>query len=260
VRDPATFAAQAALAASLTLTPMIGARAAEPSGPDVAARAYWDKVVATCGGATYLYDVYNGVYDSPRLDELKGSVSYRIEMDPPTPAERLNGMEWRAITSIRSTVWRTRYPRSTGKDGRWEPWGDDAQLFVHIQNLNGRVTFNGLELSQIHDRPSCNGPEVAEDQPLQPPTAAQAALQLEQYYMGVPWGQTARPGESWFIANAPIHTQPDIHSPVIGYANPAEAVPFLGWDNLKWGHIRILGGDGRLADGYVVSNFFRWSE
>jgi hypothetical protein len=120
-----------------------------------AAQAYWKKVIAVCGGNTYLFDVYDATTGN-RVDELTGHVAYRLdEVDPPSTAERLNGLDWRAITSITSNASRERYPDAPGDDGKWDAWSEGGPFYVHIEKSNGHITFNGHDLSTVLAAPSC---------------------------------------------------------------------------------------------------------
>jgi hypothetical protein len=233
---------------------------AEENNPNAAALAYWDKVVAVCGGATYLYGVNEG--SSPgRIDEFKGTVSYRTELDPPSPAERLNGLEWRAITSITSTVGRTRFPEASGTGARWQDWGDNPQAYVHIQNLNGRVTFNGLELSQIHERPSCKGADVLDVPPpapgephfIAPPDPASAALSQESTYLREPVYRHPVLGELWWGGGVPLRAAPARDASQVML--PKAGTTFrIGSVNGQWAGVTVVKGDGAGASGYVAVN------
>lgn len=244
----------AAAVAAVLLGGVTQARADEPAD---AAHAYWNKVGIVCGGATYLrYGVNLSLF------EVRGA-QYTLEADPPSPAERLNGMEWRILGWSRSPVYRS---RSDG-DGAWERWADDAELVVHIQKVNGQVTFNGRALSEFPDHPSCGSAEVQEGA-YRPPSAPPppisrvepqpdpmaAALAQESMYLGTPYAAAPNVGETWWVGQAPLRSSPSVGASIITLL-PTEMRVRVDGVQGHWAQVFVPQGNGHSFSGFLVMNF-----
>jgi hypothetical protein len=209
----------------------------EPAG---AAGAYWQRVSAACQGGTFLH---YGLNDT--LWELKGATMH-VDVDHLTEADRLNGLEWRAVSWLAPTA-----ARDHGGDGpSWSPWTSGSRFYVHIERSGGQTTFNGRSLNDAMPAPSCR--EVLAS--LAPAAHLSATQESENWQLSRPFDYDAlhaQPGQHWSLAAAPVHTQPDEHSPVAATLADAEIVTFGGWEG-RWARV-----SGSFGEGYVLANFFR---
>jgi hypothetical protein len=110
------------------------------------AENYWRQYLMHCGESTYLLE------EGQRLIEYR-QAAVEVKANPLNEADKLNGVEWRGLTFLRTTVERSILPDSAKPT--WSPWNQSAGRGPEgMSKVNGKWTFTpGMmnRLAPAHD-------------------------------------------------------------------------------------------------------------
>ena len=132
--------------------PSVGAKPPQTGPAGMAAKRYWDKVLARCGDDAFHY------FDRSEIVDYKGPVSFAVHTEPLTDAERQAGYVWKARSTLTAPAWRSR-----GADdnlhtrGEWSAFVGDADESVSIVMTKAQVLlFEGQPLMQYRKAIACD--------------------------------------------------------------------------------------------------------
>ena len=170
---------------SVWTSPMSGYGQADNLYAEASAQTtkYWLQLFSVCGES---YFSKNFTPASKRDRRFTGytewkALAWRLDPQPVSAAERLNGVQWKGVTFVSVSAYRI----ADGSDGNWSDWvpGFNHSPEVQLTKVNGQWHINApynVRIGIINEAPSCE--EVTAHSRAQSkaaPAKRSAARQLE---------------------------------------------------------------------------------